>query len=118
VLRELVARNPYGSGFVLWGDAPGKPPSATVIGTHYKAALAAIGIEEPERRERNLTFHAWRHFYNTNIRPYVPDYQLRMLTGHSDAAMTDRYTAITAEQRQAVARVAEGLLPEKSPEGD
>ena len=112
VIRELIAHNPYRTGFVLWGDTRGKPPSSTTIGKHYKNALAAIGIGEEERERRNLTFHAWRHFYNSNIRPYVPDYQLRMLTGHSGAAMTDRYTAITEEQRQAVASVAAGLLPE------
>jgi len=110
VIRELVARNPWGDGFVLWGDRAGRPPSVTVIGEHYRRVLAAIGIEEAERRRRRLTFHAWRHFYNSNIRPYVPEYQLRLLTGHRSEAMTDRYTAITAEQRQAVARVAEGLL--------
>ena len=111
VLKEMIANNPWRSGFVIWGNTRGKPPSTTVIEKHFKAALRGIGISEEERRRRNLTFHAWRHWYNTNIRPYVPEYQLRMLTGHRDESMTDRYTTITQEQRQAVAKIAEGLLP-------
>jgi integrase len=113
VLRELADRNPYGDGFVIWGDRAGAPPSSTIILRHFKAALRAIGIEEPERRERHLSMHAWRHWFNTHIRPLIPAYQLRMLTGHANEAMTDRYTAaaITDEQRQAVESVAAGLLP-------
>ncbi len=112
VFRELIECSPFRDGFVLWGDRAGAPPSTTIIERHYYAGLRAIGIGEEERKRRALTFHAWRHWYNTNIRPYVPEYQLRLLTGHSDTAMSDRYTAITQEQRQAVAKVAERLLPE------
>ena len=76
-------------------------------------ACEKIGITPEERKRRKLNFHAWRHFYNTNIRPYVPDYQLRMLTGHTSEAMTERYTEITTEQRRAVAKIADGLFEGK-----
>jgi len=111
VLRELVDRNPWRNGFVIWGNMREKPLSNTSIEKAFKAALEKIGISEEERRQRCLTFHAWRHWFNTNVRPYIPEYQLRMLTGHRDAAMTDHYTVITVEQRQAVAKIAEGLVP-------
>lgn len=109
-LRELAAANPYGDGFVFWGDRVGAPPSGEIIGRHFHEMLAAIGITGEEQKRRVLTFHAWRHWFNTHMRPLIPDYQLRLLTGHTSEAMTDRYTAITEEQRAAVGKVAAGLL--------
>jgi integrase len=113
VLRQLVERNPWNDGFVIWGNSPGKPLSESIILRHFYEGLQGIGIGPEERARRKLNFHAWRHFYNTNIRPYVPDYQLRMLTGHTSEAMTERYTEITTEQRQAVARIADGIFEGK-----
>jgi hypothetical protein len=43
LLRELVARNPYRDGFVLWAIARAAP-SATIIERHYYAGLRQIGI--------------------------------------------------------------------------
>jgi integrase len=110
LLHDLAEKNPWKDGFLIWGDSRGKPLSESVILRHLYEGLEKIGIDAEERRKRRLNFHAWRHFYNTNIRPYVPDYQLRMLTGHTSEAMSDRYTEITAEQRKVVAGIADGLL--------
>jgi len=109
-LRELARVNPYGDGFVFWGYRKGEPPSGTLIDESFEAGLRAIGITEEQRRGRHLTFHAWRHWYNSHMRALVPDYQLRMLTGHTSEAMTDRYTEITDEQRDAVREVSGRLL--------
>ena len=113
VLRELIKQNPWKDGFMIWGNSPGKPLSESIILRHFYEGIQAIGIGPEERERRKLNFHAWRHFYNTNIRPYVPDYQLRMLTGHTSEAMTERYTEITTEQRRAVAKIADGLFERK-----
>ncbi len=109
-LRAVAERNPHRDGFVFWGDIEGQPPSTVIISQHFGRVCHEIGIPEKERKRRGLTFHAWRHWYNTNMRPYLPDYQPRMLTGHTSEAMTDRYTEITEEQRAAVGRIAAGLL--------
>ncbi|MGA2614287.1 MAG: site-specific integrase [Spirochaetia bacterium] len=113
VLHELVKRNPWKDGFVIWGDSRGKPLSESIILRHLYEGLEKIGITPEERKRRKLNFHAWRHFYNSNVRPFVPDYQLRMLTGHTSEAMTERYTEITTEQRRAVAKIADGLFEGK-----
>ena len=111
VLREVATRNAFADGFVLQGYVPHEPPSGTLIEESFEGGLRAIGITEEVRRARHLSFHAWRHFYNSHMRgANLPGYQLRMLTGHSDETMTDRYSAITDEQRAAVAKVASGLL--------
>ena len=109
-LREVAERNPNGDGFVIWGENAGTPPSTTIIEQHYNRVVHKMGIKEQERKRRKLSFHAWRHWYNSNMRGQVADYQLRMLTGHTSDAMTDRYTEITDEQRAAVGRVAGRLL--------
>lgn len=61
-------------------------------------ALALIGIDEAARRKRNITFHSWRHFFNTFCRSAgVPDAKLQAVTGHSTLAMTDHYTHFAPE---------------------
>ncbi len=110
VLRELASRNPWNDGFVIWGDSPRKPLSESIILRHFYEGLAKIGITAEEAKRRRLNLHAWRHYFNTNVRPYVPEYQLRMLTVHSSTAMSDRYTEITVEQRNAIRRITDGLL--------
>ncbi len=40
---------------------------------------------------RNLVAHSLRHTYNTIMRRQIPEEVLQSLTGHSSAAMTDRY---------------------------
>jgi integrase len=56
-------------------------------------ALEKIGITEAERKERNITFHSWRHFFNTFLRRQgIHDSKVQMVTGHSSADMTEHYT--------------------------
>ena len=58
------------------------------------AALHAVGISESERRNRRLSFHAWRAWANTRVRVLgVPDAKVRHVLGHTTPQMTERYTA-------------------------
>jgi integrase len=111
-LRQLMADNPWeGETFVFYGYTPGAPPSSTLFREHYDAALRALGITKEEQRRRNLTFHGWRHWYNSMMRGKIDDYALRKLTGHSSAAMTEKYTApITSEQRKVIGAVVENVV--------
>jgi integrase len=60
----------------------------------FLAALDKIGIDERERKERNITFHSYRHWFNTRLLEcgLAPE-TVRLLTGHS-AGMTARYSHI------------------------
>lgn len=111
-LRELIAANPWADDtFVFYGYTPGAPPSSTLFRENYDNALRMIGITKEEQRRRNLTFHGWRHWYNSMMRGKVDDYALRKLTGHSSAAMTEKYTApITSEQRKVIGAVVEDVV--------
>jgi integrase len=76
----------------------------------YAANLLAATTGLRLGEVRGLGFHAWRHWYNSMLRGQVPDHALRALTGHRSEAMTDHYTEITAEQRSAVAALANQLF--------
>lgn len=118
VLLKLIKANPWKNDFVFYGSLRDKPMHARGVSEAYREAIHAMGISEEERIRRRLTFHSWRHWYNSMIRAQgkLPDYALRQLTRHRAESMTERYTDILPEQReqqrQAVAKIAEGLLPE------
>jgi len=50
------------------------------------------------RTERNLTFHGFRHFFNSTIRGSVTDDLLRLQTGHLDKKQTDNYDHMTEDR--------------------
>jgi integrase len=86
-------------------------PSAVVLSALYMA-LVAIGISEDERKERNLTFHSWRHYFNTIMRSNnLADSKLQNMTGHSSRAMTDHYTHYAAEDLKEVVKIQAKILP-------
>jgi integrase len=113
-LEALVkAATRRGSAFVFYGAHHDKPLGGKIVQAGYSAALLSINIADDERKRRGLSFHAWRHWYNSMLRGRVDDHALRALTGHSSDAMTQRYTEITEGQRKAVKKVAEGLVTTK-----
>ncbi len=116
-LHDLIDSNPWKDGFVFWGNSRGKPPSTTVIEDAFYSGMKAIGISEEQRRSRGLTFHQWRHWFNSVLRGRVPDHALRLLTGHSSEAMQDHYTEVTDEQRREVRLLAEGMLTDDASKG-
>jgi integrase len=107
-LRALTALNPWGDGFVFYGGHRGRPRGGMELRAGLQAALAAAGIP----KDRGVTFHSWRHFYNSQMRDRIPDHALRQLTGHRSEAMTERYTHITQESRDAVAMIAGQIIAE------
>ena len=110
-LYELVKINPWRNSFVFYGTRRDRPISKNEVEKIFNNAIHTIEISEDERRRRRLTFHAWRHWYNTMTRGKVPDHILRRITRHKSAEMTERYTGrLTPEQRRAVAELGESLF--------
>jgi hypothetical protein len=87
----------------------------------YKAlyeALAHIGIDEEQRKERNLSMHGWRHFFNTTLlMANVSDSKVMSLTGHTTEKMRKHYTHFDTTQFAEVVEVQEQLLIAGTPEG-
>jgi len=87
------------------------PIGKKCIEKHLYKAMELIGITQDERKERNVTFHSWRHKLNSLLRAQgVPDSKIRLLTGHRGSAMTDWYTNYTAEDFTDVVKTQTALL--------
>ncbi|MCL2763360.1 MAG: site-specific integrase [Treponema sp.] len=64
------------------------------------------------RMERNLTFHGFRHFFNSTIRGTVSDDILRLQTGHIDEKMTDHYDHMTDDRGEQLRKAVQTkILP-------
>jgi integrase len=96
--------------FVFTRKEHNKPVDNKTITEILYKALDAIGISEAKRRERNITFHSWRHAFNTYMRGKVADSKLRRMTGHKTAAMTERYTSFNLEDFDEVAQFQEQMF--------
>ena len=110
LLRDLIDSNIWNNDFVFFGSTRHVPIGKRTVENYFTETIHRIGITEEERKARRLTFHAWRHFYNTMLRGHIPDHALRKLTGHKNEEMTDKYSNITDEQRKAVAELAETIF--------
>jgi integrase len=112
-LDDLIRLN--GEGFVFSEDGGKSPVSAERINRGYEKALEKIGIGHEERLERNLSFHAWRHFFNTVLRMNnVTDAKVQSVTGHKSKKMTDHYTHFDTRQFAEVREVQTKLLTGKA----
>jgi integrase len=109
VLHKVAEGNPWGSGFVFCSlRRRDNPVDSATIQRGFRQARAAAGIP----LERGVTFHSWRHFYNSQMRDRIPDHALRQLTGHRSEAMTEKYSHITEESRAAAAELAGRIFAE------
>ena len=58
----------------------------------FYAILESVGIDEEERKRRNITFHSLRHMFNTILHECDVDSGKRMLAlGHSSQSVNNRY---------------------------
>ncbi|MFZ2781344.1 MAG: site-specific integrase [Rectinemataceae bacterium] len=80
------------SDFVFPGRKRKAPLDHKIVQKRFSEALAGIDITEEIRRDRGLSFHSWRHFFNSLlINQKVPLLKVQALTGHSTARMTEQY---------------------------
>jgi integrase len=112
LLKRLMAftmKNPY--IFILGGidsvklfDFEGNDAS------EIKKKVLILG--EIVRKERNILFHSFRHFFNSTIRGTVSDDILRLQTGHSDEKMTNLYDHITDDRGDQLRKAVQAkILP-------
>ena len=106
-----------GEGYLFSTDGGTTPVSRSQIYRRFQGALVGVGIDREEQRRRNLTFHKWRHFFNTTLRMgNVADSKVRELTGHKTEAMTELYTHFDPREFLEVRRIQEGIVT-KAPGG-
>jgi integrase len=108
-LDELIAVN--GDGYIFSDDGGVTPVRSEVIERQLNKALERIGIDDATRKKRNLTFHAWRHFFNTFLRmANIADSKVQSVTGHKTLKMTEHYTHFDTRQFTEVREVQTQLL--------
>jgi integrase len=108
-LRGLVEIN--GNGYIFSVDGGVKPISRYYFTKYLRMALEGIGIDEEEKKKRNLTPHAWRYFLNTNLRARgIADAKVQSITGHQSQSMTEKYTRFYNEEFTDVRTIQDTLL--------
>lgn len=93
-IDHLIQMNPWGKpdSYLFYSSLEKKPIEGKIISRELYQALRKIGINKKERLERNITFHSWRHWFNSLlINAKIPLQKIQSLTGHLTAEMTQHY---------------------------
>ena len=94
-LRKLISENPWGDdpeNFLFFGEIRDRAKDARFFTESLYHALGCIGIDEQERKRRNITFHSHRHFLNSAlIDGNIPTHKIQAITGHLTDEMTKHY---------------------------
>lgn len=96
ILLKLIEINPYPKNpesFLFFSEnTPSKPAEPRIFTRSLYTAMRNIGISEQDRRERNITFHSWRHWFNSLlVNAKIPLQKVQSLTGHLTPEMTQHY---------------------------
>ncbi|GHU39111.1 site-specific integrase [Spirochaetia bacterium] len=114
-LEKIKEKN--GAGFLFSTNGGVSPVSRYPVYRNLYKALTKIGIDETQRKQRNLCVHSWRHFFNTTlIMANVSDKKVRSVTGHASDNMTQHYTHLDNTDMTEVIAVQEKLItPQEAP---
>ena len=97
--------------FTISFSIAGVPMEHNAIRQGFYRALAKKGIKEKERKERNITFHSWRHFLNSQLLAHgIPETKTRRIAGHITSAMTEHYAHFLVEDFADVLQITSGIL--------
>ena len=117
-LVELMRLSPFRApgDFVFYQAKRNLPISAQMIHEHFTKALSAIGIGNDQRKERNITFHSFRHYVNTRlVEAGIPLLRIQALIGHNSKAMTSNYYHTGNEYADILQAQDSIFLPHGSP---
>ena len=94
-LLKLGMQNPHNvkstERFIFFGTIPEKPIVHNLLNDGLAEALESIGIDEDQRKERNIVFHSWRHYYAPTIANKDDERPAQLALGHLSASMTKHY---------------------------
>lgn len=102
-LHRYAEANPHpnGAGFIFWGKVPDKPIDCNIFRKFFRRALVKAGMDAKQAKQ--ITFHAWRHFYTTYMSDRVNQKALQSQTGHKTQIMLEHYAAHqTAEEAKKI----------------
>jgi integrase len=115
-LKTLIELN--GKGYLFSRDGGKRPIHRNYVYRALYQALDRIGINEEERKRRNLSMHGWRHFFSTELEMAdIPDSRAREVTGHSSRKTRKRYNHLDNLRMLDVIQLQEKLMEPKAEVG-
>lgn len=91
-IELLIDINPDQCGFVFFSNNIDRPAGQRLFTGSFYRALNHIGIDTRYRKERNITFHSHRHFFNSLlINAKIPLQKVQSITGHITHDMSQHY---------------------------
>ena len=107
ILTQIAPHN----GFIFSVDGGLNPIQKDKMHNDLYRALRKMGIDAQQRKNRNICFHSWRHFFNTTLRAgNIPDAKTQALTGHSTQEMTEHYTHFQASDFNDVRQIQSMII--------
>jgi integrase len=98
-------------GFVFSLNNGESPMSGRVFANSLYRKMREIGITEKERQERGLSFHSWRHFFNTQlVANGISGEITRAVVGHESEDMTNHYLHLKSDDMERVKTIQRGLM--------
>jgi integrase len=114
-IKRLIAENPHGhkpDNFLFYSEIRERAKDQRAFSVSLFNALERIGIDEDERKARNITFHSHRHFLNSLlINAKVPLQKVQNIVGHGSVEMSNHYYRI--DDMADVLMITDSLLSEK-----
>ena len=100
-LLEYANSNPYqkDDGYIFFSELdPSKPlDKDTVRFGFYDSLDKALGINDEERADRNITFHSLRHTAIVSLNQVTSKREIKLATGHSSDAVFNVYAGHQTE---------------------
>ena len=107
-LLKLKKESPDLYLFSFKGD---KPIGGRKLTEGLYKALNKIGLSTEKIKERNITFHSWRHFFNTLLmRNNIAINKIQNVIGHKTDEMTKHYNHFELKDYEDILLIQEGLL--------
>jgi integrase len=93
-LEICLSLAPEGARFILWNSYDKtRPVDRKTLQGGFVRMLEAIGIDEEERKRRNLVFHGLRHtFVSLQRASGIPDFITARMSGHRNVEMLENYS--------------------------
>lgn len=107
-MQELLrAIMPPSDGDLLFTLDGSNPMSGNTVRKRLCARMDKLKIDH---RNLGLSFHSFRHFFNTRlVAAGVDGEQIRAVVGHESEAMTEHYLHLTAEDMECIRAVQRGI---------
>ncbi len=110
-IRAVLKTSPYGSepeSFAFYSTSSMQyPADIKLITDGLKKRMKIVGISNDK------TFHSFRHTYVSHLRGSISEAKLTRLVGHTNTAITDRYTHTSEEDLKVVRDAVSSIIRSK-----